>query len=283
MSIKPQIHFTHGNGFPAGTYTAFLRELERDYTIDALPMHGHHPAYPVTNGWSNLAQELIAELSARYQEPVILVGHSFGGLLSVLVADQRPDLVRCVVMVDSPMVTGWRSLILKTMRRLGWDKKYSPSRFAVKRRQHWNSYQEAFEHFALKEKFAIWPEQVLHDYLKHGLRNSGAGTGTGTVANNGEGMELAFDRIIESEIYDTMPADFGRMLKRGLTRPIGFVGGDDSQESRLAGLSGVRKLVGEHFTIVPGTHLLPMEHPVATAHEVHIMIQRLLSIKSLIC
>lgn len=268
MSIKPQIHFIHGNGFPAGTYTAFLKELEHDYTIAALPMHGHHPAYPVTNGWSNLAQELIAELSARYQEPVILLGHSFGGLLSVLVADQRPDLVRCIVMVDSPMVTGWRSLILKTMRRIGLDKKYSPSRFAVKRRQHWQSYQEAFEHFALKEKFAIWPEQVLHDYLKHGLRTTE------------QGVELAFDRIIESEIYDTMPADFGRILKQGLARPIGFVGGDDSQESRLAGLTGVRKLVGEHFSIVSGTHLLPMEHPVATAHEVHIMIQRLLSIKS---
>jgi pimeloyl-ACP methyl ester carboxylesterase len=267
MSIKPQLHFVHGNGFPAGTYTAFLNELKSDYQIDALPMHGHHPAYPVTNGWANLTQELIVELSQRYSEPVILLGHSFGGLLSLLVADQRPDLVRCVVMVDSPLVTGWRSLVLKSMRRLGLDKKYSPSRFAVKRRQHWPSYQDAFEHFAMKEKFAIWPEPVLHDYLKYGLRETE------------QGMELVFDRIVESEIYDTMPADFSRILKRGLLRPIGFVGGDDSHESRLAGLAGVQKLVGEHFSLLSGTHLLPMESPVATAHAVHIMIQRLLSVE----
>src|SRR5450830_320259 len=83
---KPIIHFVHGNSFPAGTYRLFLDQLRGQYEVQASDMLGHHPAYPVDDGWSNLAQELIDTLVARYQQPVILLGHSLGGILSLMVA-----------------------------------------------------------------------------------------------------------------------------------------------------------------------------------------------------
>ena len=94
------LHFVHANSFPAETYRIFFDHLGGHYDVHALAMHAHNPKYPVKDGWHALMLELIDELTARYDEPVILAGHSMGGMLGLMVARARPDLVRCVVLID---------------------------------------------------------------------------------------------------------------------------------------------------------------------------------------
>lgn len=257
---KPILHFVHANSFPAGTYGVFFQHLKAHYDVRALDLHGHNPAYPVTDGWPHLAQELIDTLEQQYQQPVILVGHSLGGILAFMVAHLRPDLIRCVVVLDSPLVGGWRALILKIFKKLGLDKKFSPARFSEKRRKLWQSEAEAYAHFVSKEMFAIWPTQVLKDYLSCGL------------SPHTEGVTLRFTREIESQIYRTLPHHLGAIAKHGVKVPIGFVGGDDSVECRQAGLAATQKLVGKNFVKISAGHLLPMEVPGETANAVHAMI-----------
>ncbi|MFC0350974.1 alpha/beta fold hydrolase [Undibacterium danionis] len=262
---KPIVHFCHGNSFPAGTYRQMFEQLQPHYEIHALDMHGHNPDYPVTANWPFLVQELIDTLQKNYQEPVILLGHSLGGILSLMAASRRPDLVRCVLMIDSPVVTGWRSLFVKTFRALGLLEKYSPAQFSVKRRMLWRDKQEAFEHFSSKEKFAIWPPEVLQDYID-----------AGTQAHP-EGISLKFTREIETAIYLTLPSNLGPIARRGLRVPIGFVGGTESVECRQGGLAATRKMCAEYFVQLPAGHLLPMEMPEKTAQACHAMLQRLLA------
>src|SRR5437667_132429 len=88
---KPILHFAHANSYPAGTYRVFFQYLRQNYEVQALDMHAHNPKYPVTYGWHALVQELIEDLIARYNEPVVLVGHSLGGMLSMMAAKARPD------------------------------------------------------------------------------------------------------------------------------------------------------------------------------------------------
>ena len=108
-SALPALHFVHGNSFPTGTYREFLTLLRTNYDIRALEMHGHNPVFPVTDGWPELCQELILSIESAHTKPVILVGHSLGGMLSLMTAKMRPDLIRCVVMLDSPVEAGWRT------------------------------------------------------------------------------------------------------------------------------------------------------------------------------
>lgn len=129
---KPIVHFCHGNSFPAGSYQQMFAALEPHYDIRYLDMHGHNPAYPVTANWPHLVQELIDTLEKSYSEPVILLGHSLGGILSLMAASRRPDLVRCVLMSDSPVVTGWRAMFVKVFRELGLLDHYSPAQFSLK-------------------------------------------------------------------------------------------------------------------------------------------------------
>lgn len=261
---QPILHFVHANSFPAGTYRVFFDHLRRHYDVRALPMHAHNPRYPVRDGWHELLLELVDELQAQYQQPVILVGHSFGGMLSLMAAAARPDLVRCVVLLDSPVVAGWRALLLRMAKALGIDKKFSPAQFSEKRRKFWPDAESAYQHYASKPMFAIWPPDVLRDYIESGLEP------------HAEGVTLRFTRETETAVYSSLPHHIGALVRRGLPVPVGFIGGTDSAECRQAGLGATKRLVGRHFQLLPGGHLFPMEAPAAAAQAVHQMIQSLL-------
>jgi pimeloyl-ACP methyl ester carboxylesterase len=264
---RPILHFAHANSFPTGTYRVFFEHLKKHYQVEALDMHAHNPAYPVTNGWGALTRELLDDLQARHREPVVLVGHSMGGMLSLLAAKARPDLVRCVVLLDSPVVAGWRALLLRWAKHVGADKKFSPAKFSEKRRNHWPDAEAAYTHYAAKPMFAIWPQQVLRDYLQHGLK----------PAADQEGVTLRFTRETETAVYRSLPHHIGSLVGRNLPVPVGFVGGHDSVECRQAGLVATKRLVGKHFTQIPGGHLFPMESPDRAAAATHEMIKSLLS------
>jgi pimeloyl-ACP methyl ester carboxylesterase len=261
---KPILHFAHANSFPADTYRVFFRALAPHYEVQALAMHAHNPRYPVANGWAALQRELEDELAQRYTAPVILVGHSLGGMLSLMAAKARPDLVRCVVLLDSPVVAGWRALALRLAKAGRVDKRFSPAQFSERRRIVWADTDEAYKHFAAKPMFAIWPEQVLRDYVEQG------------TVPHAQGVTLRFRREIETAVYRALPHHLGKLAGGRFPAPVGFIGGRDSVECRQAGMAATRRLVGKHLALLPGGHLFPMEAPDAAAQATHAMIQQLL-------
>jgi pimeloyl-ACP methyl ester carboxylesterase len=262
-SNKPILHFAHANSYPAGTYRSFFEHLGEHYDVQALDMHGHNPAYPVTDGWGLLAQELVDTLKARYTEPVILVGHSLGGILALMAARKHPELVRGVVVVDSPVVAGWRAWLLKLFKLAGFGKQFSPAQFSERRKNFWKDVEAAYQHFASKEIFAVWAPGVLRDYMDAGIQPVEGGVG------------LRFTREVETAIYLSIPDGLGSMARKRFPVPVGFVGGTESIECRQAGLSATRKLVGDNFVQIEGGHLIPMEVPQQSAAAVHKMIQSL--------
>lgn len=262
---KPQLHFAHANSYPAGTYRKFFDLLGKHYEIQALDLHAHNPRYPVTDGWRALAQELIDELNARYTEPVILVGHSLGGALSMMAAHARPDLVRCVVLLDSPVVAGWRAAVWRFLKQTGAADRFSPACISQRRRFLWTDPEAAYQHFASKPIFAAWAPGMLRDYIDSGLEP------------HPDGVQLRFKRENETAVYRGVPHHLGRLARAEFPVPIGFIGGTESVECRHAGLGATRKLVGRHFRQIPGGHLFPMESPALAARVAHELIGALLA------
>jgi len=261
---RPLLHFTHGNSYPAGAYARLLEDLGRDFEVRVTPMLGHDPRFPVGDNWHTLVDEVIAQLE-RYDGPAILVGHSLGGVVNMLAAWRRPELARCVVMLDSPVVAGWRAVVWRLAKSLGMGRRLSPGAIAERRRRTWPSQQAAFDHFHAKPMFRAWAPGVLDDYLRHGL------------SPHAEGVQLRFSRDVEADIYATLPHDMGRVLRQPFPVPVGFIAGTDSEELRQAGMAGTRRLVGPNLVMIEGTHLYPMESPQMTAQLTREMIRRLLA------
>lgn len=252
------ILFSHANGFPAGTYRV-LFDLWREagYQVVAVARYGHDPAYPVTSNWPRLRDQLLDAVPPQ-AAPVHLVGHSLGGYLSLLAACRRPDIARSVVLLDSPVVAGWRAHGVHVAKLTGLVRRVSPGRVSRTRRHHWPDREAALQHFAAKSVFARWAPPVLADYVAAGIEPDPAG-----------GVRLAFDRAIETRIYDTLPHHFGTLLRRHPPGcPVHFIGGTRSREVRQVGMAMTRAVTQGRIGWIEGGHLFPMEQPQQTAQAV---------------
>jgi pimeloyl-ACP methyl ester carboxylesterase len=268
---QPLIVFSHGNSFPASTYGVMLDDLRRrGFQVEAIDKLGHNPRYPVTNNWPHLVQELrdfVAPLATP--EPVFLVGHSLGGILSLMVAAQSPELVRGVVLLDSPMLGGWRAKLLKVGKRIPLAEALSPASVSRRRRTRWANQAEALNHFQHKRVFAKWHPQVLRDYVAHGTHDEHGPQGQRRV--------LSFDRDIESAIYNSLPDHLEGYFKRApLKCKTALVGGLQSRELRQVGLDFSRRITQGRIAMVDGTHLFPMEHPGVAAAAIEASLLNLI-------
>ena len=293
MPLSRTLVFCHANSFPAGTYSVLFEAWRRaGWRVLAPPKLGHDPAYAVTSGWRRLRDEVLAtiesEAASKGSRPVALVGHSMGGHISLLAASRKPALVSSVVLLDSPVVSGWRAPAFGLLKLSGLIRRGGPGKASARRREHWASIGAAREHFAAKPLFARWDPRVLDDYLRHGFvadgsagggessggggGNGGSGGSSGNGGNSGIGsgsVRLAFEREVETRIYNTLPHDLPALLRRHPVRcPVSYVAGKRSAESRQLGLAFVRRLAATRWRWVEGTHLFPMERPDETAAAV---------------
>jgi pimeloyl-ACP methyl ester carboxylesterase len=254
----PLIVFSHANSFAASTYGVLFRQLRaRGFTVKAPDKFGHDPAYPVSNNWPGLIQQLhdfAAREVDKTGEPAFLVGHSLGGFLSILCAARHPQLARGVLLLDSPLIGGWKSHAVRAAKRTQLVGAISPGAVSRKRRNRWPSQDAALEHFRHKKAFARWDPQVLADYIAHGTHDE-----------DGQRV-LSFDREIETRIYNTLPDNLAGVLKRHPLRcPVAFIGGLQSEEIGQVGMAMTQKVTAGRITMMDGSHLFPMEKPTATA------------------
>ncbi|MCL6414525.1 alpha/beta hydrolase [Aestuariirhabdus sp. Z084] len=260
-----QIHFAHANGFPSESYRKLFLGLERHgYQIGYLAKHGHNPQYPVTNSWKHLVDELIVTIERNYEQPIIGIGHSLGGVLCSFAAARRPDLFRAVVMLDSFVISPTEKVVISLAKRTGWIDRITPAGRTRDRRSQWSSHDEAREYFRGKKLFRHFDNDCLEDYLRAGLSHAG------------QNVELVYDPQIEVSIYRNVPHRSPDRYNRFVT-PTALLYGEHSdvvKAQRVRRGQRNRNLLQRR---VQGTHMFPLEHPLESAHHIHTVLERLLS------
>ena len=273
-TTKPLVIFSHGNSFPASTYNVMLQSVKaRGFQVKSIEKFGHDPRYPVTSNWPHLVQQLAdftAEQVEKSGQPAFLVGHSLGGFLSLMCAASHPVLgaqaIKGVVMVDSPILGGWRATALSVAKRASLVGSVSPGAISRKRRHEWLGREEVLAHFRSKKAFAKWDEQVLRDYIEHGTHDA-----------DGQRL-LSFDRNVETAIYNTLPDNLERLLRlHPLKCPVSFIGGRQSVEMKQVGMAMTEKVTKGRIMMLDGGHLFPMEKPLATAAAIEAALLNLAS------
>lgn len=87
---------------------------------------------------------------------------------------------------------------------------------------------------------------------------------------------LAFDRDVETAFYNTLPDNLDRLLARHpLKCPVAFIGGDQSAEMKQVGMDLTNKITKGRNMMLDGTHLFPMEKPLATAAALEAALRNL--------
>ena len=98
---EPELVLVHGGAQNAHTFDTVALALGRPLLALDLPGHGHSD--PGAHGPSSArthARDLGQALEQLLDRPVPLIGMSLGGLTSLIIAHERPDLVSELVLVD---------------------------------------------------------------------------------------------------------------------------------------------------------------------------------------
>lgn len=257
------IIFSHANSYSASTYRQLFEGWRAaGHEVATVEHFGHDTQFPVDRSWRGMTHQLTALIDRQSEPKCWLVGHSMGGYLSLLAAGQRPERVRGIVLLDSPIVYGWKSSLISVVKAAGQMRRMSPASVAVRRRDCWPDLGEVRRHFAAKAMFASWHPAILNDYVHFGTEQDPA-DGMGT------GRRLSFRPEIEAEIYSTVPhrlVPYMRLHPPG--GPVAFVGGRRSREIRLVGLAATQRLTQGRISWLEGSHLFPFEQPEKTVREV---------------
>jgi len=124
----PSVVLSHGIGSDCRTWDNLRPFLEPVASVTVWDLPGHGKSERTDDPADYSADLALADLVALVEPapPAILVGHSFGGYLSLALAQQRPELVRGLVLVatgpgfrDPSARTAWNEMMLGSEERRG--------------------------------------------------------------------------------------------------------------------------------------------------------------------
>lgn len=253
------LYFAHANSFPASVYQKMLTALGQHYHVVYTDTIGHQDNYPVTDCWPALVEETLE--AVRPHAPVHGVGHSLGGVLLLYAAVREPGLFRSLVILDSPLFNRWQASLIWLAKRLGFIDRLTPGGDTRKRRDRWASTEMVHEYFQRKTIFARFDPDCLRDYADHG-----------TVATSNGERQLKFRPAIEHRIYCTLPHNLAH-CERHLCVPALYLAARDGGVLGKTSLTWMQKRLGIQIDSQPGSHLFPLEQPLATAERIHHAVQ----------
>ena len=243
---KIKIQFSHANGFPASAYSYFFDKI-KGAEIRFVDKIGHGD-YQLDDDLYNLADELIADIESNWNEPVVGIGHSVGGVLTIMAACKRPELFKQVIVFDPVIFSKKRRFVIGLFRFLGLIDYLGPIKRTLKRQRKFANSEVAKTYFESKRLFKKFHPKSLENYIKYGL----------TPLKNNE-VELAFSPSIEADIFRSIISKLPKNIRKlqGV-----LIYADKSAIFLDSDVCWWKKSLPNFETIeFSGEHLAPLEQP----------------------
>jgi pimeloyl-ACP methyl ester carboxylesterase len=264
--MKPVIHFAHANGVPSKVYQKLFDGLKDEYDIIYVPLLGPDKRYPIDNHWNSLTNQVIDSIVRQAKgRPVIGLGHSLGSVLTFQAALKRPELFEQVIMIDPPLIMGKEAFALhvaKTLKLKVVDK-MSPASLSLRRRDHWESREQAAELLRPKGFYQHFDETCFQAYIDHAL----------TEDKVRGGVELTISRDDEVQIFRTNPSLWWLPQSRPKV-PVQLLIAEKGPFLPRKFPQMVKKKFGIPYTVAKGSHMFPLEKPVETVVLIKQLIQK---------
>lgn len=261
-SDRPVVHFIHGNGYNSLVYLPLLERLAEDYDLFLSDVQGHgaSEANGEFLGWNRTSE--LCEETWRAFAPLwggqrqYAMGHSFGGIMSLLMMERDPALFDRAVLLD-PII--FARPMLWVMRIGTWTGLWQNNSFSKKtrqRRRRWPDRATAFESLEGRGMFRGWTPEALQAYVDHALENQ-----EGQVV-------LRCPPELEAAIFAGYPRGLWRAMKR-LRTPSHVIHGDATYDFVRASVAQWETLnMNVSAEALHGGHCFMQETPDAAVQRV---------------
>lgn len=261
------LHFLHGNGFAVRTYEPFLENVVRDESLmlqDAAG-HGMSPAGDKFIGWNASADRFLASLTTQRTayglSPMIGVGHSFGGCMTMLMSEKDPELFEYNILLDPALYPPRMIWLLKGMAVSKVGRHLPMVRQTLRRRTSWTSVEEAFDALKGRGTFTGWEDDGLWKYVQHSTRETESGE-----------RELCCPPWLEAAVFGSAPKKLWRTIRR-LKTPTYILWGTDTYDTFRESYLLAQKLNPNiHLVEVKGGHCFMQQYPEQAARLVRSII-----------
>ncbi|MCH8179265.1 MAG: alpha/beta hydrolase [Proteobacteria bacterium] len=261
-SGKPLLHFLHGNGFCGRTYEPMLRQLGQHFDLWLSDAQGHGDSDHGERfvGWNRSADLAVEALHAQGQAfagvPHVAAGHSFGGVLTALIAGEHRGVFQRVVLLDPVLFTPPMLLGMSLGELTGVIRHTPLARQARARRDHWPSRDEARAALTGRGTYKGWTGEAMDAFLTHAL------------AETDDGVRLKCQPSREAEVFSSGPDRLWSVLGRVRTpvlllhaqHTFPFVGESAQRWRQMNDAVETRE--------VPGSHCFMQEDPAHAAEQV---------------
>lgn len=249
------LFFSHGNGFCGRVYQPMLKLLveKHDLLMIDIPGHGNSPASDFV-GWNQTAEYLWQAIQASGEiianRELYAVGHSLGGMLSMLLASEHPDTFKSMVLLDPVIFPGSLLFTMRIVSKLGLTSTFHPFiKPTLRRRNGWSDRQEAFDYFHNRKIFKNWTDDSLDSYVRYALKETESE------------LRLSCDPELEAKWFSTLPDNLWPSVKK-LSVPVKMIMGQSSYPFSLrAARYAARINPSVEYSIVPGGHCFMQEYP----------------------
>lgn len=255
--------FLHGNGFAAGVYAPMLKLLTKhmDLLMFDIPGHGKSdPTMPFA-GWNNTAEilfEAMQKTGLSQDREVYGLGHSLGGVFTLLAAHTHPEAYRSLVLLDPILFPRKMLLFMWIVSHLGLTSRVHPNVApTLRRRRHWPDKEAAFEYFHGRKIYRDWTDSAVQSYIDYALEDDPAG-----------GVTLSCTPEMESRYFASLPKGMWKSLNNISCDTTILMGESSYPFSLEAALTAQAKNKAVFCHKVPGSHCFMQEYPEQAAAEI---------------
>lgn len=252
------IHFSGANGFPVATYQEFFDRFAGQFHITGadcratwLPKEEPKGNFKV----DDFADDLISAIESQHSRPVIGMGHSYGGLTTLVAAAKRPELFSTLVIIEpAAMPKNWM-VILSQFIPAWFMRQFVPLvKGSLNRQTNWPSPEAFYQRYHGHPTFKHFTDNSLREYANHGLRQLDDGT-----------YELIFNPKWEAHIFCNLKIFWNYLAQHD--KQTLLIRGEHSNLNTAQSFEAHRHVINEHVSTVElegAYHLLPHEKPQQT-------------------
>lgn len=257
------IHFLHGNGFSALTLSGVAAGFPTSHSLILTDVPGHggsdQPKHRMPD-WQGMAASVTAslkqQLQAQNRSAAIGVGHSLGGVITLLAAARSPELFQRIILLDPVLFSPEIILAQQVMRATGVWKRSALVRSVSRRRNRWPDAEAMLAELSQKSLYKDWHPEVLQAFVDSASKDV-----------DGE-RQLCCDPRWEGAIFGSYPRGLWHAV-RSVKVPVDILVAENSygfiaKSARRA--ARVNRHIQWHS--FGRTHCFPMEQPQQTAEKI---------------